>query len=286
MQSNSKPIKYYVMSPSYLLRLIYQELPKDEDEQIRLTGLHFGVKKMFNGNLFPEVYEFTNFDAGVKCLDIGCGPGSFVMDMAVENPKSYFHGIDIAAMFDSQIKLDNTEFSLGNVLTGLPFPDSSFDFIHMRFFFAALRKNEWPVAIKEAYRLLKPGGGIQLCELFPRETGNENCQAVMRTLFSMMRAANQVPEAAENLEVWLKEAGFGSIKSETGSVDLGEESSYTKQWLWVWEQSITASFPHIGPLLGVEKENNEEYIKKHLSDMAESHGILSLNRCLARKPLE
>jgi hypothetical protein len=37
----------------------------------------------------------------------------------------------------------------------------------------------------------------------------------------MMRTANQVPEAADNLEIWLKEAGFGNIKSETGSVDLG-----------------------------------------------------------------
>jgi ubiquinone/menaquinone biosynthesis C-methylase UbiE len=87
--------------------------------------------------------------------------------MAVEYPKSYFYGVDIAAMFDSQVKLENTEFSLANVLTGLPFPDNSFDFIHMRFFMAALRRNEWPVAIKEAYRLLKPGGGLQLCELFP-----------------------------------------------------------------------------------------------------------------------
>jgi hypothetical protein len=38
-----------------------------------------------------------------------------------------------------------------------------------------------------------------------------------------MRTANQVPEAADNLEIWLKEAGFGNIKSETGSVDLGSK---------------------------------------------------------------
>jgi ubiquinone/menaquinone biosynthesis C-methylase UbiE len=88
--------------------------------------------------------------------------------MAVENPKSYFHGIDIAAMFDSQVKLNNTEFSLGNVLKGLPFPDNSVDFIHMRLFLAALRKDEWPVAVKEAFRILKPGGGFQLCEYLAR----------------------------------------------------------------------------------------------------------------------
>jgi ubiquinone/menaquinone biosynthesis C-methylase UbiE len=88
--------------------------------------------------------------------------------MAVEYPKTFFHGVDIAAMFDHQMKLPNVEFSIGNVLTGLPFPDNTFDFISMRLFVAALRKHEWPIAVAEVKRLLKPGGFIQLCEYIPR----------------------------------------------------------------------------------------------------------------------
>jgi ubiquinone/menaquinone biosynthesis C-methylase UbiE len=34
----------------------------------------------------------------------------------------------------------------------------------MRFFLLALRKEEWPLAVKEIIRVVKPGGMIQLME--------------------------------------------------------------------------------------------------------------------------
>jgi hypothetical protein len=37
----------------------------------------------------------------------------------------------------------------------------------------------------------------------------------------MMRDHNQVPEAGDMLETWIKEAGFDHIKTETRSVDVG-----------------------------------------------------------------
>lgn len=90
------------------------------------------------------------------------------MDMAQDYPKSNFVGIDIAAMVNINFKLPNVSFALGNVLEGLHFPDNSFEYIQLRVFVNALRKDEWPVALKEIHRLLKPGGCVGFFEYEPR----------------------------------------------------------------------------------------------------------------------
>lgn len=61
-------------------------------------------------------------------------------------------------------KLANFTFNIGNVLEGLPYPDNTFDFVHMRLFVFGLREIEWPKAIKEVLRVTKPGGFIQFIE--------------------------------------------------------------------------------------------------------------------------
>jgi SAM-dependent methyltransferase len=184
-------------------------LPRDEEEQLRLTGVcvydcnhnktdnseyiyifffycslillqkkHLAGKCLYlhhitcplnpNRNYQREVDNYISFRDGVDCLDIGCGPGTFVMDMASEYPNSNFVGVDISAMVNVSFKLPNVSFSLGNVVEGLNFPDNSFDYIQLRIFVNALRTEEWPIVLKEVYRLLKPGGCLGSYEHEPR----------------------------------------------------------------------------------------------------------------------
>jgi hypothetical protein len=41
----------------------------------------------------------------------------------------------------------------------------TFSFIHQRLLFGGLRQDEWPRAISNMYRMLKPGGYVQLGEI-------------------------------------------------------------------------------------------------------------------------
>lgn len=50
------------------------------------------------------------------------------------------------------------------MLYDLPYPDDTFDFIHISFFVYVFRNEEWPTAIKEAIRVIKPGGMLQFVE--------------------------------------------------------------------------------------------------------------------------
>ncbi|CEG65579.1 hypothetical protein RMATCC62417_02335 [Rhizopus microsporus] len=54
-------------------------LPKDDKEQMRLTGQHFIFKELFGGNVLPRVSEVLDFEKGATILDVGCGSGVWVM---------------------------------------------------------------------------------------------------------------------------------------------------------------------------------------------------------------
>jgi trans-aconitate methyltransferase len=65
-------------------------------------------------------------------LDVGCGPGSWVLDMATDFPSSEFEAFDMAETFPSAIHPPNVHFSIANLLEPLNF-DIKFDFVNMRF---------------------------------------------------------------------------------------------------------------------------------------------------------
>lgn len=119
-------------------------------------------------NVQPQVANYLSFDKGVHCLHIGCGAGAFLMDMASEYPKSTFVGVDTVPMAEIVCGIPNISFVLGNVLDGLSLAENSFDYIQMRVLGNLLTRDQWPVALKEVYRLLKPGGCVGFFEYEPR----------------------------------------------------------------------------------------------------------------------
>lgn len=113
------------------------------------------------------------FDEGAKILDVGCGPGTWIMDVATEYPNSEFIGIDMCDIFPNNIRPANVSFQVGNVLDGLNFEDNTFDMVSLRFFVLAFRKEEWVGVLKEIRRVLKPGGYMLSIEPGMLEIGSD-----------------------------------------------------------------------------------------------------------------
>ena len=84
--------------------------------------------------------------------------------MVSDYPNCTYEGCDIEDVTNKRLSLKQTHFRTGNVLQGLPYPDNSFDFVHMRLLILAFKVEEWPMAIDEILRVTKPGGMIQLLE--------------------------------------------------------------------------------------------------------------------------
>ena len=96
---------------------------------------------------------------GARLLDLGCGTG-FIIDLA----KELFDAIDGVDI--TQAMLDRVDLSSGNVrlhrcvAEALPFADATFDLVSAYAFVHHLK--DYSMALREALRVLKPGGGFYI----------------------------------------------------------------------------------------------------------------------------
>lgn len=155
-------------------------LPCDDDELDRLHFQHYICRYIWKRNYSAPVKERLGA-GGAHVLDVGCGPGTWLIEMANEFPRSHFTGMDISPVFPRETKPDNVNFMEANLLDGLPFENDSFDYIHMRFLITAFSKSDWVIAINELVRVAKVGGIIEIVEdeIEPRNDG-----PISRLLFS------------------------------------------------------------------------------------------------------
>ena len=118
--------------------------------------------------LLPDEIEIRSLQ---RILDIGCGPGGWLLSLANANPNIAGVGIDISEQMlkiASALQLAegrNLTFRSMDARDGLAFPDCSFDFIQMRLCMSFLLPPLWPPVLQECYRVLVPGGSIWITDL-------------------------------------------------------------------------------------------------------------------------
>nr|CAG8552498.1 4133_t:CDS:2 [Entrophospora candida] len=136
--------------------------PNDEEEIERLENQYYLLKEKWNATFLSPVAP--KLLAGGKVLDIGCGTGTWILDLATEYKSTTFIGLDISQIFPQTVKPRNVSFIKYNVLDGLPFPDDCFDFVNQSFLASAFTVSQWPTILNEIIRVTKPGGWIEFLE--------------------------------------------------------------------------------------------------------------------------
>ncbi|KAI8371675.1 S-adenosyl-L-methionine-dependent methyltransferase [Radiomyces spectabilis] len=246
-------------------------LAKDNEEQDRLMGQHFAVKEGFGGNVLPKVLEVVRFDAGTKCLDVGCGPGTWCLDMATEYPECQIYGVDMSDIFPEAIRPPNTHFMQANVLEGLPFEDNTFDFVQARLLVAALKVEQWPLVIKEYLRVLKPGGILQMLEPDYKETGGGASLKLVQTVIKLCHMRGQNPHIGADLARLMEEAGLTILENRYSTIDHSEDTKLAAEWIWDWCYFAKVTCEVIGPVVGVSQEDYPQFLKDIESSMKEYH---------------
>lgn len=128
---------------------------------------HLNVNAALHGN---TLRDFPEGSRPCRVLDLGCGRGMWCLDMAREWPTSEFVGLDIVPIQPPMEELANPDLEhrvswvVANFLEPLPFPDASFDYVHVRFIAQGVPEDKWVDLFSEARRVLAPGGVLEVVE--------------------------------------------------------------------------------------------------------------------------
>ncbi|HLJ36396.1 MAG TPA: methyltransferase domain-containing protein [Ktedonobacteraceae bacterium] len=183
------------------------------------------------GELFPESIDLSNVK---NILDVACGPGGWVLDVARHYPDVEVIGFDIgkdminyARAHASARGLRNAHFMVMDALRPFDFPDNSFDFVNARTMVGFMFPAAWPRLLQEMMRVCRPGGTIRLTEFELPVTNSPAFEQIGEMCIHATQLAkrNFSPDTRHfgitpMLGRFLRDAGCRSIERQTYSIDF------------------------------------------------------------------
>ncbi|CAG8741292.1 15477_t:CDS:2, partial [Dentiscutata erythropus] len=133
-----------------------------------LNFSHNFVSNTLWGSTFSSPVEDILTTNG-KVLEVGCGFGYWLTEMATAYPKSEFIGADLNPQSSCTFP-PNAKIIKGDLLQ-LPFEDGEFDFTRISGFSCEISDIEWEQGLSEMTRVTKRGGWIEIseCDMFPQK---------------------------------------------------------------------------------------------------------------------
>jgi ubiquinone/menaquinone biosynthesis C-methylase UbiE len=204
------------------------------------------------------IADGTDLAPGTRLLEIGCGVGAVLAVLGQEFPGVHLFGVDIeAAQLDfarGHLERSGVEASLRQAdALALPFDDGSFDHVWMMWLLEHIR--DAPGALREARRVLVPGGQITAIEVDYGTAYAEPSTPALEALLAAMvegMAESGWSDAGTQLPAWLEEAGFRAVEpGERPYAWHGEDLAHQAQYA---ADVIGSALPALAQLPGTDEE--------------------------------
>jgi len=168
-----------------------------------------------------------------RILDIGCGPGGWLLETVFRYSQMKLVGIDISWRMIEYVRAeaqarklsDRVEFLVMDVLRPLEFPDDSFDLVNLRFGASFLLVKDWPRLLRELLRVTRPGGIVRVTDTI---TTQGNSPAYSRLyemiLCAFYRSGHNLTEGKQGvtheLDRLLAESGCQQVQTRAYTLEF------------------------------------------------------------------
>lgn len=146
---------------NYIPALRFDCLSPLFDPFLRLTMPEYAIK--------GRLVEQANVQRENYVLDLGCGTGTLTILIKKTYPEAKVFGLDaddkILKIAETKIKKTGLNITLNKGMAfELPYQDNSFDFVLSSLMFHHLTHDNKLLALKEVYRILRPGGELHIAD--------------------------------------------------------------------------------------------------------------------------
>jgi len=218
-------------------RFVIDESPT-EVEWLRLIG---PLLTEGTGGLFSERANLFGIN---DILDIGCGPGEWVLSVAGTYPDIQVTGIDVsktvleeAASHAKARGFENAHFRIMDATLPLDFDNGSFDLVNARTIVGFMRPDLWPRLLGECRRILRPGGIFRITEFTEGLTNSIAADKIWSLYAKALSATgrsfdkegrhigiiNQLPKL-------LREAGFKDVQMKAHAIEHSAGTPRREGW--------------------------------------------------------
>ena len=161
--------------PSYYLRTFHWQTDgwfSDRSADLYDAEVEFlfgGTADIMRRMSIPPLVESLRGRSRPRILDVGCGTGRFLKQLATAVPDARLYGVDLSPYYLRRAHAvageDAAELSLvAENAEAMPFPDSYFDAVSCVFMFHELPKRARRKVMSEMARVVRPGGTVVVCD--------------------------------------------------------------------------------------------------------------------------
>lgn len=186
-----------------------------------------GVELLFRGTadvmrrqIIPPITELVREVGGadkIRLLDIGCGTGRTLHQLAIAHPTMRLHGADLSPAY---IRLARKRLEHVAELTlavengeALPWADGTFDVVTSTYMFHELPRNARRNVVREMLRVVRPGG-LVVIEDSAQPSESPELESVLRGFPREFHEPFYADYLADDLGALLEEVGFRHLRTE------------------------------------------------------------------------
>ena len=247
-------------------------------EMARLIQQDMAMTRKMGGPL-AEQADPSSF---LRILDVGCGSGGWVLDVAFANPDAEVAGIDISKTLIDYANararsqgLQNASFEVMDVSMPLSFSDHTFDLVNGRLLVGSLHRTVWQKLIQECFRITRPGGVLRLTEL---DTSGITTSPAFNYLDSLLLKATwlvghgfssdgRTTCMTPMLPTLLRDAGYQTIQHRAHAIDVSSGTDTFMDFYRNYEVFFKLTLPFLVSVGVATQEEVEQTYQQMLIEM-------------------